>query len=207
MANRPKKKPSRINGFGNTFTELSIRRLANSLGLADEWLAQFVIHLPDGSVYIAPRARWHILAKAVLEQFCVRFAPGSAVFYISDKESRFVHLESAKLAKLGVVLDKTGRLPDLIVHSTAKNWLLLVELVVSASPEEGNRRKELRELFKGCKAGLVFVTAFQGREEMRAFLLQISWQTEVWVADEPDHLIHFDGNRLLGPYPDAVSRL
>lgn len=79
----------------------------------------------------------------------------------------------------------------------------MIEAVTSAGPVDGKRRKELKELFGGCKAGLVFVTAFEIRRTMTAFLAQISWETEVWVAEDPDHIIHFNGERFLGPYPDV----
>lgn len=95
-------------------------------------------------------------------------------------------------------------MPDVVVHDTRRNWLLLIEAVTSAGPVDGKRRKELKELFSGCKAGLVFVTAFLDREMMRSFLTQISWKSEVWVADDPEHLIHFNGERFLGPYPDVM---
>lgn len=81
---------------------------------------------------------------------------------------------------------------------------MLVEAVTSAGPVDKKRRKELKDLFAGCRAGLVFVTAFTTREVMRSFLTQISWETEVWVAEDPEHLIHFDGERFLGPYPDVL---
>jgi hypothetical protein len=29
---------------------------------------------------------------------------------------------------------------------------------------------------------------------------EIAWETEAWVSDAPSHLIHFNGERLLGPY-------
>ncbi len=78
------------------------------------------------------------------------------------------------------------------------------EAVTSAGPVDGKRRKELKDLFAGCKAGLVFITAFSTRAAMRKFLTQISWETEVWVAENPEHLIHFDGERFLGPYPEVL---
>jgi hypothetical protein len=71
-------------------------------------------------------------------------------------------------------------------------------------PVDGKRRKELKDLFAGCRAGLVFLTAFSTRDAMRSFLTQVSWETKVWVADDPDHLIHFNGERFFGPYPDAM---
>ncbi|WP_107806992.1 BsuBI/PstI family type II restriction endonuclease [Nodularia spumigena] len=29
---------------------------------------------------------------------------------------------------------------------------------------------------------------------------EISWETEVWVAEAPTHIIHFNCERFLGPY-------
>jgi hypothetical protein len=97
-------------------------------------------------------------------------------------------------------------MPDVVVHDPQRNWLLLIEAVASAGPVDRKRRRELKDLFDGCSAGLVIVTAFFSREAMRTFLTQISWETEVWVAEHPEHLIHFDGERFLGPYPDVLPR-
>jgi hypothetical protein len=204
MANRSKKKKcSRTRALDNSLTGLPIRRLANSLGLTDRWLRQFVIHLPNGSLFIRPRAQWCILIKAVVEQFCAKFAPSGVVLCIRDGESKFVYLKTEYLERLGVKLPATAKIPDIVIHDAERNWLVLIEVVSAGGPVDGKRRKELKDLFGGCKAGLVFVTAFHSREAMRTFLAQISWETEVWVADDPDHLIHFDGNRFLGPYAEA----
>jgi hypothetical protein len=40
------------------------------------------------------------------------------------------------------------------------------------------------------------------RRAMLKYLNDISWETEVWVADSPTHLIHFNGERFLGPYEE-----
>lgn len=117
-----------------------------------------------------------------------------------------MHLEIAELTLLGVTLDSAAKIPDVIVHYTKKNWLLLIEAVTSAGPVDGKRRKELKNLFAGCKAGLVFVTAFETRRTMQSFLSHIAWESEVWIADDPDHMIHFNGERFLGPYPDVLPK-
>jgi hypothetical protein len=142
--------------------------------------------------------------KAVIERFCPAFAPGGVVLYIGDTENKFVHLETAGLTKLGVTLDSAAKIPDVIVHDTKRNWLLLIEAVTSAGPADGKRRKELKDLFSGCKAGLVFVTAFETRRTMQTFLSHIAWESEVWIAEDPDHMIHFNGERFLGLYPDVM---
>ncbi len=182
----------------------SVEKLARTLRLPKHLLAAHSLRFPDGSLHYTPRFRWCLLIKAVIEQFCPAFAPGGVVLYIGDTENKFVHLATAELAALGVTLDSAAKIPDVIVHHTAKNWLLLIEAVTSAGPVDGKRRKELKDLFAGCKAGLVFVTAFENRRTMQTFVSHIAWESEVWIAEDPDHMIHFNGERFLGPYPDVM---
>jgi hypothetical protein len=169
-------------------------------------LARVPVTLPDGSQVALSPGGQNPLIKALIEQFCPAFAPGGVVIYIGDTENKFVHLEVERLKSLGVTLDSAAKIPDVIVHYVAKNWLVLLEAVSSAGPVDGKRRKELKELFAGCKAGLVFVTAFATRRSMQSFLSQIAWESEVWIAEDPDHMIHFNGERFLGPYPDVLPR-
>ena len=169
-------------------------------------LARIPVRLPTGrSVTISPGGQ-NPLIKTVIEEFCPRFVAEATVVYIGDAEDKFLHLEAEYLQRLGVVVPAPAKMPDVVVHDARRNWLLLIEAVTSAGPVDGKRRKELKELFKGCKAGLVFVTAFESRRAMQSFLTQISWETEVWVAKNPDHIIHFDGERFLGPYPDVMPQ-
>lgn len=169
-------------------------------------LARVPMTLPDGSQVALSPGGQNPLIKAIIEDFCPAFAPGSEVIYIGDTENKFVHLERASLAALGVTMDSAAKIPDVIVHYTAKNWLLLIEAVTSAGPVDGKRCKELKNLFAGCKAGLVFVTAFENRRTMQSFVSHIAWESEVWIADDPDHMIHFNGERFLGPYPDVTPK-
>ncbi|MDN5942908.1 MAG: hypothetical protein L0H94_13580 [Nitrospira sp.] len=185
--------------------------LVSRKGLKDEiartrHLARVPVTLPDGSLVALSPGGQNPLIKAIIEQFCPAFAPGGVVLYIGDTENKFVHLEVENLASLGVTLDSAAKIPDVIVHYTVKNWLLLIEAVTSAGPVDGKRRKELKGLFAGCTAGLVFVTAFETRRTMQYFLSHIAWESEVWIAEDPDHMIHFNGECFLGPYPDAVPK-
>ena len=167
-------------------------------------LTRIPVKLPSGkTVTISPGGQ-NPLIKTVVEEFCSRFVAGGTVLYIGDAEDKFLHLDAERLQALGVVIPAPSKMPDVVVHDAGRNWLVLIEAVTSAGPVDGKRRKELKDLFAGCKAGLVFVTAFSTRDDMRSFLTQISWETEVWVAEDPDHLIHFNGERFLGPYPDVM---
>ena len=102
-----------------------------------------------------------------------------------------------------MAVEAHGKMPDVVLHFTEKNWLLLVESVTSHVPVDGKRHAELARLFAGSRAGLVYVTAFPNRAVMGRYLDQIAWETEVWVADAPSHLIHFNGERFLGPHVPA----
>ena len=151
-----------------------------------------------------PRDRWGLLVKAIIEVFCARWSPGAAILGIRDLKGKVVHLHSKALAALGVTLDSAAKLPDVMIHDEAKNRLFLIEAVIEGSPVDENRRKELQDLFAGSKAHLVFVTAFETGSTMQTFVTHIAWESEVWIAEVPDHMIHFNGKRFLGPYPDVM---
>lgn len=169
-------------------------------------LARVPVTLPDGTRATLSPGGQNPLIKAIIERFCPAFAPGGVVLYIGDTENKLVHLDAAGLATLGVTLHSAAKAPDVIIYHRAKNWLLLIEAVTSVGPVDGKRRKELKALFGGSKAGLVFVTAFETRRTMQTFVSQIAWESEVWIAEDPDHMIHFNGERFLGPYPDVMPK-
>jgi hypothetical protein len=168
-------------------------------------LARIPVTIGSGiTVSLSPGGQ-NPLIKNVIENFCSRFTPGAEILYIGDAEGKFLQYEKRQLYELGIEIDAPEKMPDVVAYYSAKNWLVLIEAVTSAGPVDGKRRFELKKLFKGAKAGLVFVTAFETKAALRSFLGQISWETEVWIADNPDHLIHFDGERFLGPYPDVMA--
>ncbi len=140
------------------------------------------------------------LIKAIIEDFAPRFAPGSVLVYAGDTGAKWGYFDKELLHRLGVQVDRHGKMPDVVLHYAKRNWLLLVESVTSHGPVDGKRHGELSRLFASSKAGLVYVTAFPNRQVMGRYLTEIAWETEVWCADAPSHLIHFNGVRFLGPY-------
>lgn len=140
------------------------------------------------------------LIRAIIEDFAPRFAPGSLLVYAGDTGEKWGYFDAPLLADLGVDVDSHGKMPDVVLHYVQKDWLLLVESVTSHGPVDGKRHDELSQLFSKAKAGLVYVTAFPNRTILARYLRDIAWETEVWVAETPSHLIHFDGERFLGPY-------
>jgi hypothetical protein len=140
------------------------------------------------------------LIRDIIEDFAERFAPGSVLIYAGDTGDKWGYFDSERLLGLGVSVDNHGKMPDVVLHFVERDWLLLIESVTSHGPVNAKRHAELMTLFEASSAGLVYVTAFPTRAVMSKYLADIAWETEVWVADSPSHLIHFNGVRFLGPY-------
>jgi hypothetical protein len=140
------------------------------------------------------------LIRAIISEFCPRFTPGANAVYVGDADKKWGYFDDAALEALGVRVDEHGKMPDVVVHFTAENWLVLIEAVTSHGPVNAKRHNELKGLFKASSAPLVFVTAFRDRQTLNKYIAEIAWETEVWVADSPTHMIHFNGERFLGPY-------
>jgi hypothetical protein len=143
------------------------------------------------------------LIKAVIEEFAPRFAPDAKLIYVGDTGKKWSYFDQSLLDALSIQVDAHGKMPDVVLYDAANNWLFLVEAVTSHGPMDGKRHDELSTLFAGTSAGLVYVTAFPTRSLMARYLHLIAWKTEVWVAESPSHLIHFDGDRFLGPFPPS----
>ena len=181
-------------------TYLDSVALRNRLRERKREMERIPVSLPDDrTIELSPGGQ-NVLVKKIVEQFAPRFTPDGVLVYLGDTEEKHKYYEVEYLSSLGVDLDPHGRMPDVVIHFTEQNWLVIVEAVTSHGPVNALRHNQLRDLFAGSKAGLVFVTAFLNRSTMKDYLSEIDWETEVWVADAPDHLIHFDGERFLGPY-------
>ncbi|MBS1683190.1 MAG: restriction endonuclease [Bacteroidetes bacterium] len=158
------------------------------------------VKLPSGKEILISPGEHSTLIKNIVEQFAPRFAPGSELVYVGDTGEKMGYFDEKLLTSLGVQVDHHGKMPDVVLYFKAKNWLLLVESVTSHGPVDAKRHQELSQLFKSSQAPLVYVTAFPSRSTMAKYLSVISWETEVWCSDAPSHLIHFNGERFLGPY-------
>ena len=142
----------------------------------------------------------NVLIQKISSDFCQFFSDEGKVVDLGDTKEKLAYFDEPLLQSLGVTIEKHGKMPDVMVYVKAKNWLVLIEAVTSHGPVNPKRRNELKKIFGKARAGLVFVTAFLDRHSMVKHLNDISWETEVWVADSPTHLIHFNGERFLGPY-------
>lgn len=158
------------------------------------------VRMPSNEIaYINPGGQ-NKLIKSMVEEFCPRFAPGGQVLYIGDADSKTSNYNEELLSSLGINLDMHGKMPDLVVYQKDKNWLFLMEAVTTHGPVNPLRKKDLESLFGGSKVGIVYVSCFPNRQVLRSHLMDIAWETEVWLESDPTHMIHFNGSRFMGPY-------
>lgn len=158
------------------------------------------VTLPDGVALTLSPGGQNVLIKQMLDELCSRYTPGGEVLYVGDADKKWAHFDDAVLGGLGVEVDSHGKMPDLVVYLRDKNWLVLMEAASSHGPVDAKRYNELAQLFAGSSAGLVYISCFPNRKTMRKYLADIAWETEVWCADAPSHMVHFNGERFLGPY-------
>ena len=177
----------------------------NSPSLADilarkKDIEKIPVKLPNGKPIELSLGEHNVLQKHIIEQFLPRFGSDCVVLYIGDTSNKSLHIEIKELEKLNFFELSHDELPDIIAYSKKNNWLYLIEAVHSSGPMSETRVLELKRMLKNCKAELIFVTSFLTRQEFKKWMLDVAWETEVWIADNPDHLVHFNGHKFLGAY-------
>lgn len=179
-----------IKDFSSLQEEYSRRRKRHTVPL----------RLPDGTtVNMSPGIHNDLQAK-VIEFFGPRFAPNAVVLYVGDTAQKQIVFEEERLQALGVPITEHDKLPDIILYLEDKKWLFLIEAVTSHGPVSPKRYREIEKMLANSPAERVYVTAFLGVRDFRKYAADIAWETEVWIADNPDHMIHFNGPKFLGPY-------
>jgi hypothetical protein len=163
-------------------------------------LVRIPVTLPSGKKLRFSKGEHNDLQKAIIEDFLPRFGFGAEVLYVGDTSDKYLHLDFERLSKLGFVQLSHEELPDIIAYSQKKKWLFLIEAVHTSGPISETRLIQLQRMTKDCKADVVYVTAFLNRAKFRQYVADIAWETEVWIADNPDHMVHFNGDKFIGPY-------
>ena len=152
------------------------------------------LKLANGTqIYLAP-GKHHELLIAIVEKFSPRFAPGAAVLYLGDVLNRAIIHEKDRLEQLGMPITAQDRLPDIIFYDEARNLLFLVEAGISHISITHQRRRELETLLEGCAAKRIYISAFLEFAEFKRHAQHIAWKTDAWIAEMPDHMIHYDGD-------------
>ncbi len=139
------------------------------------------------------------LQKAIIEEFAPRFAPNSECLYVGDTSQKDLVKNTEKLGELGFEITLHDKMPDVVLYSEEKNWIYFIEAVTSVGPMSAERILEIEKMTSDVTAGKVYVTAFLDFKTYKKFSASLAWETEVWLAEMPDHMIHLNGDKFLGP--------
>lgn len=153
----------------------------------------------NGSDFVFSPGKHNQLQKAIIEDFAPRFAPNSECLYVGDTIEKDLVKNFTKLEELGFEITLHDKMPDVVLYKEDKDWIYFIESVTSVGPMDPKRIIEITEMTKGVKAGKIFVTAFLDFETYKKFSQDLAWETEVWIADMPDHMIHLNGDKFMGP--------
>jgi len=177
---------------------LNVGRLSE-VYLKERKLNMVPVKLPNGEIGKLSPGKHNELQAAIVEKFGPRFTNGGTLLYLGDTANKAFYVDEDTLNSLGIPITQHSKLPDVIIHDTDRNWLFLIEAVTSHGPVSPKRMLELEELLDECNVGKVYVTAFVDISEFNKHSKDIAWETEVWLMDIPDHMIHFNGDRFMGP--------
>lgn len=151
------------------------------------------------SIQISP-GEHSILIKNIIEQMAPRFLLNSVLIYVGDTGDKWGYYDEKLAKKLHFNIQQHGKMPDVILYVKEKNWLVLVESVTSHGPIDSKRYIELDTLFKNVTADKVYISAFPDKKTFTRYAQNIAWETETWIADNPTHMIHYNGDKFIGPY-------
>ena len=153
----------------------------------------------NGSDFNFSTGKHNELQKAIIEEFAPRFAPNSECLYVGDTIEKDLVKNVDKLTELGFEITLHDKMPDVVLYREDRDWIYFIESVTSVGPMDPKRILEITELTKDVKAGKIFVTAFLDFKTYKKFSEDLAWETEVWIAEMPEHMIHLNGDRFMGP--------
>jgi type II restriction enzyme len=157
------------------------------------------VKLSNGKIIKLSAGKHNEVQRAIIQMFAPRFSKGAEILYLGDTTKKDLYYDEEILQELNIPITQHSKLPDVIIYDRIKNWLFLIEAVTSHGPVTPERVIEIEEFLKDCNAGRVYVSAFPDFAEFKKHTSSIAWETEVWLVEVPDHMIHFNGDRFLGP--------
>lgn len=194
-----------IRTFGSKTWEKSSKAFVENVGSLQNLYAKereitlIPVKFSDGTEINLSSGKHNEVQKAVVEEFAPRFARKSKVLYLGDTAKKDLYVDNEALASLGIPIGQHSKLPDIVIYDEDRNWLYLIEAVTSHGPVSPKRVVELEDFLTNCTAGKIYVTAFPDFSEFKKHSKEIAWETEVWIMEIPSHMIHFNGDRFMGP--------
>jgi hypothetical protein len=131
--------------------------------------------------------------RAVLKKFQPRFVPHGRVVWGGTVSDETLQGPRRRFSALGLCWPPSPEIPDVVIHDRTRRWLVLVDVAGRRGQLTAKRCESLKQMFHGSGLQLVLVNAFVSRRELQEFFIDCPWWTSAWFADEPEHMIHFDG--------------
>lgn len=137
------------------------------------------------------------LQIAILRDLYPRFFPNAELLYLGDAANKMLKINEKLVEELHFPITQHDKLSDIVFYDRTKQILFLIEAVTSHGPMSPKRVHELNELLSESGIKQIYITAFQTKKEFKKTFDDIAWETEVWIADKPDHMIHLNGPKFL----------
>lgn len=194
-----------IRAFGSRKWNVELTLFGKNIGSLQEKynrsrdLQMIPVKLASGKEIKFSPGKHNQVQVAIIKEFAARFAHGSELLYVGDTANKDLYADTKSLSALGIPINEHSKLPDVVLYDKKRKWLFLIEAVTSHGPVSPKRIVELEKMLKNCKAGKVYVSAFPDFKEFKKHTAEIAWETEVWLMDFPEHMIHFNGDRFIGP--------
>ena len=165
--------------------------------LKERELNQIPVTLQNGKTIKLSAGKHNEVQAAIVEQFAPRFANGGTLLNLGDTAKKDLYVDEKGLKDLGIPIDQHSKLPDVVIFDDKRKWLFLIEAVTSHGPMTPKRINELEIVLKNTNAIKVYVSAFPDFTEFKKHINSIAWETEIWIAEHPEHMIHFNGDKFL----------
>ena len=196
-----------IQSYGTADYETLLEEFKNNfVTLSEQYAKRRDLHkIPlviDEEEFMLSAGSHNQLQVDIINEFAPRFAHGAKLLYIGDTADKYIYVDTETLESIGIPISEDDKLqlPDVVLYDAEKNWLYLVEAVTTHGPIDQKRINDLEIMFQDCPAYKIYVTAFPDRATFRKYAVDIAWETEVWLSVDPDHMIHFNGDKFMGPY-------
>jgi len=157
------------------------------------------VHIDGTEILLSPGPH-NALQRDIIEQFAPRFAPGCTCLYMGDTTKKDLIKDSAALEQLGFDITLHDKMPDVVLYRQDKHWIYFIEAVTSTGAMTPQRVLDIQAMTRNVEAGKIFITAFPDPDTYKQFSGDLAWETDVWISAHPDHMIHLDGTKFLGPY-------
>ena len=158
------------------------------------------VELPGGAAIDLSPGKHNILQAKIIEEFLPRFCPKASVVYVGDTARKLLCVDEDLLKYLKIPITEHDKLPDVVLYDETRTLLFLIEAVTAHGPLSAKRQIELEKTMSECKVDRVYVSSFPDFREFKKHIDNIAWDTEVWIADNPDHMIHFNGPKFFTVY-------